>query len=247
MNGISRLTLLAIVSASLAGCVAVPVEEHALYYEEYAEPVTLPPPPPRYEYPGYAPVVGSVWITGNWNWGGSRYIWVPGRWETPREGHYWVPHRWERDGDHWRQHGGRWERDTRELPTQHPEPRIEHHELRPDPIPFARPESDRHPGPEFSNHGRPPLQPNPTVRPERDRSPRVERNIIQRPERVDQQPPIEGTRSRVEGNIPRPVAREAQPARDQRSTPPPTSYKKKPGRKSEANSQPHRRGKDDER
>lgn len=76
----------------------------------YDEPVVrVAPPPPYVEYVGAPPVVGHIWIGGNWNWGGTRYVWVPGRWEAPRPGYQWVPHRWERDGDRWRQSGGRWE------------------------------------------------------------------------------------------------------------------------------------------
>lgn len=99
------------VAALLAGCAVSPsagpryVERH-----EYYEPVRMAPPPPYIEHVGPPPVVGHVWISGYWNWGGSRYAWVPGRWDAPRAGHHWVPHRWEKNGDHWRQQGGRWER-----------------------------------------------------------------------------------------------------------------------------------------
>jgi len=199
MNGIYRLTVLVLLSASLTGCMVVPVQEREPYYEEYAQPV-MPPPPPRYEYPSYAPVVGSVWISGNWNWGGSRYVWVPGRWETPRSGHYWLPHRWERDGNHWRQHGGTWERDTREQPNRNPEPRTEHHDLRPDPIPFARPE--------------------------RNRSADPKRGDL-RYEHMDRQPLNGSTKARGERNAPPPVsAREPNSSRDQRSVQRPTSETK---------------------
>ena len=220
MNGISRLTLLALVSASLTGCMVVPVQERDPYYEEYAQPVILPPPPPRYEYPGYAPVVGSVWIAGNWNWVDSRYIWVSGRWETPRSGYYWIPHRWERDGDHWRQHGGRWERDTRERHDRRPEPRMEQYDShRPAPAPLARPESDRHPGPEIGIPGRPHSDPNPIIRPERDRSPGQGFNGNDRHNLNSQPPSIEGRGSRMErspGNKPAP---QLQPERDRSAGP----------------------------
>lgn len=90
-----------LVSLLLGGC--------ATTYR-YDEPVVrVAPPPPYVEYVGAPPVVGHIWIGGNWNWGGTRYVWVPGRWEAPRPGYQWVPHRWERDGDRWHQSGGRWE------------------------------------------------------------------------------------------------------------------------------------------
>ncbi|MBK8522741.1 MAG: YXWGXW repeat-containing protein [Betaproteobacteria bacterium] len=99
------------VAALLAGCAVSPsagpryVERH-----EYYEPVRVAPPPPYVEHVGHPPVIGHVWISGYWNWGGARYAWVPGRWDAPRSGHHWVPHRWEKNGDHWRQQGGHWER-----------------------------------------------------------------------------------------------------------------------------------------
>lgn len=91
----------------LAGCVVTP--EHYSYYDG---PVYVDPPPPRVEYPGYAPVAGYVWIGGYWNWSGHQHVWVPGRWDAPRHGHRWVEPRWERDGRHWRQRPGRWEQET---------------------------------------------------------------------------------------------------------------------------------------
>lgn len=112
MNGL----LLALLSAALVltgGCVVTP--------DPYYGSVRVAPPPPRQEYPGYAPYADYLWVSGYWGWGGARYEWIPGRWEAPRHGHIWVPHRWERDGDHWRQSGGRWEQDNRPRPA----PRIE--------------------------------------------------------------------------------------------------------------------------
>lgn len=89
----------------LAGCVVAPTP----YYDT---PVYVDPPPPRVEYPGYAPVAGYVWIGGYWSWTGHRHEWVPGRWDAPRPGHRWVEPRWERDGNHWRQYRGGWEPET---------------------------------------------------------------------------------------------------------------------------------------
>lgn len=101
--------------AMLGGCSTTPT-----YGPRYVEVVRVEPPPPRIEVYGSPPVVGHVWISGYWNWGGARYVWVPGRWEAPRDGHHWVPHRWERDGDHWRQHGGYWERGRMAEPVRPP-------------------------------------------------------------------------------------------------------------------------------
>lgn len=98
----------------LTGCVVTPEP-----YSYYDGPVYVDPPPPRVEYPGYAPVAGYVWIGGYWNWSGHRHEWVPGRWDAPRHGHRWVEPRWERDGRHWRQRPGRWEQET-DSRTLHP-------------------------------------------------------------------------------------------------------------------------------
>lgn len=106
MNQRQTLSLgLLSISLLLGGCVVAP-GGHPSYY---AEPVRYAPPPPRTEYPGYAPAEGYVWIAGFWNWTGSRHEWVQGHWDAPRAGHAWVPHRWEQDGEQWRQTGGRWE------------------------------------------------------------------------------------------------------------------------------------------
>lgn len=131
----------------LAGCVVAP----APYYDE---PIFVEPPPPRVEYPGYAPVTGYIWIGGYWNWTGHRHEWVPGRWDAPRHGHRWVAPRWERDGNRWRQHRGGWEQET-DTPTLHPvfkgappAPRYERHdERRPDPGPGYRQERGSVPPP----------------------------------------------------------------------------------------------------
>lgn len=91
-------------TAVLGGCAVSPA------YDSYAvETVYVAPPPPRVEYVGPPPVVGHIWISGYWNWGGARYVWVPGRWEAPRHGYRWVPHRWEQRGNQWHRYGGRWE------------------------------------------------------------------------------------------------------------------------------------------
>ncbi|MCP5268946.1 MAG: YXWGXW repeat-containing protein [Zoogloeaceae bacterium] len=110
----------------LGGCAVTPAAG-----PRYYEPVRVAPPPPNIEHVGMPPVVGHVWISGYWNWGGARYVWVPGHWEAPRHGHYWVPHRWERDGDHWRQHGGHWAKGHQQhqeaRPVRQFEPRVPPH------------------------------------------------------------------------------------------------------------------------
>lgn len=98
------LPLIALLAILQGGCALTPDP----YYDDYGPAVYVPPPAPLYEYPGFAPYPGYIWISGYWQWLGARYEWRPGRWEAPRPGHAWVPYRWERQGDHWRSSGGRW-------------------------------------------------------------------------------------------------------------------------------------------
>ena len=96
-------------TAWLAGCAVAPYDS----YPVYGDPVYAEPPPPRVEYPGYAPVVGYLWIGGYWTWTGRRHEWMPGRWEAPRSGYRWVEPRWQRDGQQWRQMRGGWQPEGR--------------------------------------------------------------------------------------------------------------------------------------
>ena len=103
---------IAVSAAVLAGCAVAPapIYDESFYDDSfYDEPVYVAPPPPRVEYPGYAPVVGYVWIGGSWAWTGYRYDWRPGRWEPPRPGYRWAAPRWDRHGNAWRHAPGRWE------------------------------------------------------------------------------------------------------------------------------------------
>lgn len=169
------LLTLAATSVLMSACVVTPV---APYYDQ---PVRLPPPPMRQEYPGYAPAPDYVWVSGYWGWGGARYEWMPGRWEAPRHGHIWVPHRWERNGDHWRQSGGRWEQDSRARPA--PAPRIEVQSMpRPEPRREWR-EEHRYEQPRYDQRQAAPRVERDSVRPlELAPSPRHERGNAPRQE-----------------------------------------------------------------
>lgn len=99
-----KLLTVLLASLLLGACAAIPADGGYRH-----EPVRVAPPPPYVEYIGPPPVIGHVWISGYWNWGGVRYVWVPGYWVPPRHGYHWVPHRWDRHGDHWRRKDGHWE------------------------------------------------------------------------------------------------------------------------------------------
>ncbi|MBL8470731.1 MAG: YXWGXW repeat-containing protein [Rhodocyclaceae bacterium] len=101
-----KLVALSALSALLlSACVVAPAPG-----PYYGQPVAVAPPAPRVEYYGAPPVVGQIWIGGNWAWVGGRYDWVPGHWERPQPGYRWVPHRWDHHGDRWRERRGYWER-----------------------------------------------------------------------------------------------------------------------------------------
>jgi len=59
------------------------------------EPVTVPYPPP----PAKVEVIPSppqelknpVWIDGEWQWKGRRWVWQAGQWELPAAGGYYAP------------------------------------------------------------------------------------------------------------------------------------------------------------
>ncbi len=59
------------------------------------EPVVVPYPPP----PGHAEIIPtqppglttSVWIDGEWQWRGRRWVWQRGQWEMPYPGAYYAP------------------------------------------------------------------------------------------------------------------------------------------------------------
>ena len=99
---------LAVAALALSGCVVAPVGPYGGGY--YGEPVAVAPPAPQVEYYGAPPVVGNIWISGFWGWGGGRHVWTPGHWEAPRPGYHWTPHRWEQTPGGWRQRPGRWDR-----------------------------------------------------------------------------------------------------------------------------------------
>lgn len=157
-------------TAWLAGCAVAPYDS----YPVYGDPVYVEPPPPRVEYPGYAPVVGYLWIGGYWTWTGRRHEWMPGRWEAPRPGYRWVEPRWQRDGQQWRQMRGGWQPEGRlpvpgktppaPLPRNEridgprgPVPGVNPQPAAPQPAPGYRRDIDSHPLPGTPDMGnRPP-------------------------------------------------------------------------------------------
>ena len=53
-----------------------------------------PPPPARVEAIPSPPkdMKDPVWVDGEWQWRGRRWVWQPGQWELPyRDGYYAPP------------------------------------------------------------------------------------------------------------------------------------------------------------
>ena len=62
---------------------------------------------PVYERPA-APYEGAVWIDGEWEWNGGRYVYARGHWDRPRVGHVYVRGNWEHTGRGYRWNHGHW-------------------------------------------------------------------------------------------------------------------------------------------
>jgi hypothetical protein len=183
-----RLTGLIVIASLLAACNTLPEREP--YYDRHV--VRSAPPAPYYEYQGYPPAVGYVWIGGYWNWVGVRYQWIPGRWEAPRPGYVWVPHRWEQRGGQWHQDGGRWDKhDDHHRHDNHyrqPAPPVVRYEQH---APVRVQEAPRHEQERRHQHVEQPVlvRPAPQVeRREQIEPPRSAAPLLTRPERESRRP-----------------------------------------------------------
>jgi hypothetical protein len=79
--------------------------------------VRVAPPPPREErHPGERR--GMVWVPGNWDWNGRRYIWRTGHYERARRGHSYRADRWVEQNGQWRRERGGWDRDGDGVPNR---------------------------------------------------------------------------------------------------------------------------------
>jgi hypothetical protein len=69
------------------------------------------PPPYRYEVPPPRPAPDYVWVGGNWNYAGGRYVWAPGVWRRPpHAGASWEHPHYDHYREGWAYHEGHWGR-----------------------------------------------------------------------------------------------------------------------------------------
>src|SRR5687768_6022050 len=61
---------------------------------------TEPPPAARNET--WKPRRGQVWIAGQWEWRGNKWVWKAGRYERRQKGKRWADGRWDKDGSRWK-------------------------------------------------------------------------------------------------------------------------------------------------
>lgn len=95
MRTISKiLTIIGVAGTLLAGCAS----GSFVVRERPVEPVYVRP---------VAPYANAVWIPGEWEWRGGRYVyinghyehagpreWIPGHWREARGGYVWVKGHW---------------------------------------------------------------------------------------------------------------------------------------------------------
>ena len=94
-----------VVALGLLGCETVYVGQPQ---PEYVIVPDAPPPIVRDRRPSQ-PSRRHIWIDGNWDWKGQRYVWQPGHWAVPPHGRaVWVAPRYERDEHGYRYMPGRW-------------------------------------------------------------------------------------------------------------------------------------------
>lgn len=61
--------------------------------DEQTVPIPYPPPPARVEVVTDVPkdMPGAVWVDGEWQWKGRRWVWSAGQWQQPLPGGYYAP------------------------------------------------------------------------------------------------------------------------------------------------------------
>jgi hypothetical protein len=85
----------AILALALVACGSnrLPVPPNGPHVDETPTLVPYPPPPARVEIIPDPPkeMKNPVWIDGEWQWKGRRWVWQRGQWEMPLPGGYYAP------------------------------------------------------------------------------------------------------------------------------------------------------------
>ena len=88
-------TLFAPALSLLVGCIPALPEPTIVAHSGQSPPVVVPfyPPPARVDVVPDAPrgLVAPVWIDGEWEWQGRRWIWQPGSWSEGAGGLEYAP------------------------------------------------------------------------------------------------------------------------------------------------------------
>ena len=95
----NRVALAALAALSVVGCAG----EYA-YVEPDPVPVSVAPPPPRYEVARACG--GGSWVGGHWAWRNPGWVWRGGHCVRSRPGYIWVAPRYN-GGVYYRGHFGR--------------------------------------------------------------------------------------------------------------------------------------------
>ena len=61
--------------------------------DEQTVPIPYPPPPARVAVvpPPPTEILDAVWVDGEWQWKGRRWVWTAGQWQAPLPGGYYAP------------------------------------------------------------------------------------------------------------------------------------------------------------
>lgn len=81
-------------AAAAAGCgESLPVPVTTSHENETSIPVPYPPPPARAEVIPEVPLAMKepVWVDGDWQWMGRRWVWHAGKWMVPEPGTAYAP------------------------------------------------------------------------------------------------------------------------------------------------------------
>jgi hypothetical protein len=92
-RSLALLIALAVAALAAACGSSLPTPETGVHPRDYTTfvEVPYPPPPARVEFVPPKPADGAVWVDGQWDWEGKRWVWLPGGWVMPPANGYFAP------------------------------------------------------------------------------------------------------------------------------------------------------------